>query len=162
MPKPARARCPSRASFTSSRTIFARCLRRSITGSRRERSAPAQRLLRHRAERREDAAGNVVEVHCTYIRRAAAASRPTPQGQVDDALGIGRARHLRRNSSLRQTFLKARPYDLEEGQDVLDNLNPNSLEIVSGAKLEPLSATPSQATASSSSASATSASIRTR
>ena len=34
-------------------------------------------------------------------------------------------------------FAKADPYDLEEGQDVLDNLNPNSLEIVTGAKLEP-------------------------
>jgi glutaminyl-tRNA synthetase len=34
-------------------------------------------------------------------------------------------------------FAKADPYDLEEGQDVLDNLNPNSLEILTGAKLEP-------------------------
>jgi glutaminyl-tRNA synthetase len=34
-------------------------------------------------------------------------------------------------------FTKADPYDLAEGQDVLDNLNPNSLEIVSDAKLEP-------------------------
>jgi glutaminyl-tRNA synthetase len=34
-------------------------------------------------------------------------------------------------------FAKADPYDLEEGQDVLDNLNPNSVEILTGAKLEP-------------------------
>jgi glutaminyl-tRNA synthetase len=34
-------------------------------------------------------------------------------------------------------FVKPDPYDLEEGQDVLDNLNPNSLEILTGAKLEP-------------------------
>jgi glutaminyl-tRNA synthetase len=34
-------------------------------------------------------------------------------------------------------FTKADPYDLEEGQDVLDNLNPNSLEVLTGAKLEP-------------------------
>jgi glutaminyl-tRNA synthetase len=34
-------------------------------------------------------------------------------------------------------FSKADPYDLEEGQDVLDNLNPHSLEILAGAKLEP-------------------------
>jgi glutaminyl-tRNA synthetase len=34
-------------------------------------------------------------------------------------------------------FAKADPFDLEEGQDVLDNLNPNSLEILTGAKLEP-------------------------
>ena len=32
---------------------------------------------------------------------------------------------------------KADPYDLAEGQDVLDNLNPNSLEILTGTKLEP-------------------------
>jgi glutaminyl-tRNA synthetase len=34
-------------------------------------------------------------------------------------------------------FTKADPYDVAEGEDVLSNLNPNSLEIVSGAKLEP-------------------------
>jgi glutaminyl-tRNA synthetase len=34
-------------------------------------------------------------------------------------------------------FSKADPYDLEEGQEVLDNLNPNSIEIVTSAKLEP-------------------------
>jgi glutaminyl-tRNA synthetase len=34
-------------------------------------------------------------------------------------------------------FTKADPSDVEEGQDVLDNLNPNSLEIVTGAALEP-------------------------
>jgi glutaminyl-tRNA synthetase len=33
-------------------------------------------------------------------------------------------------------FAKPDPYDLAEGQDVLDNLNPNSLEILTGAKLE--------------------------
>ncbi len=30
---------------------------------------------------------------------------------------------------------------MEEGQDVLDNLNPNSLEVLTGAKLEPSLAT---------------------
>ena len=34
-------------------------------------------------------------------------------------------------------FLKPDPNDVEEGEDVLDNLNPNSLEILTGAKLEP-------------------------
>ena len=34
-------------------------------------------------------------------------------------------------------FLKADPSDVEEGQDVLDNLNPNSLEVITSAKLEP-------------------------
>jgi glutaminyl-tRNA synthetase len=41
-------------------------------------------------------------------------------------------------------FLKPDPYDFPEGGDLFDNLNPNSLEIVSDAKLEPslLSANP--------------------
>ena len=34
-------------------------------------------------------------------------------------------------------FLKENPSAVEEGQDVLDNLNPNSLEIIANAKLEP-------------------------
>jgi glutaminyl-tRNA synthetase len=34
-------------------------------------------------------------------------------------------------------FTKADPYDIAEGEDVLSNLNPNSLEILAGAKLEP-------------------------
>jgi glutaminyl-tRNA synthetase len=44
-------------------------------------------------------------------------------------------------------FTKANPTDLEEGPDghpigdVLDNLNPNSLEIIADAKLEPSLAT---------------------
>jgi glutaminyl-tRNA synthetase len=34
-------------------------------------------------------------------------------------------------------FSKEDPSDVEEGQDVLDNLNPNSLEVVTDAKVEP-------------------------
>ena len=34
-------------------------------------------------------------------------------------------------------FLKPDPYDFPEGGDLFDNLNPNSLEILAGARLEP-------------------------
>jgi glutaminyl-tRNA synthetase len=34
-------------------------------------------------------------------------------------------------------FSKENPSEVEEGRDVLDNLNPNSLEVVSDAKIEP-------------------------
>jgi len=34
-------------------------------------------------------------------------------------------------------FSKADPTDVEDGQDVISNLNPNSLEILTSAKLEP-------------------------
>jgi glutaminyl-tRNA synthetase len=34
-------------------------------------------------------------------------------------------------------FSKPDPYDFPEGGDLFDNLNPNSLEVISDAKLEP-------------------------
>jgi glutaminyl-tRNA synthetase len=34
-------------------------------------------------------------------------------------------------------FSKENPSDVEEGHDVLDNLNPNSLEVIPNAKVEP-------------------------
>jgi glutaminyl-tRNA synthetase len=34
-------------------------------------------------------------------------------------------------------FLKEDPSDVKEGEDVLDNLNPASLEVIADAKLEP-------------------------
>jgi glutaminyl-tRNA synthetase len=34
-------------------------------------------------------------------------------------------------------FTKKDPYEVEEGQDFLDNLNPHSLEVLTGCKLEP-------------------------
>ena len=38
-------------------------------------------------------------------------------------------------------FTKPDPNDVEEGQDALSNLNPNSLEVLTGAKIEPSVAT---------------------
>jgi glutaminyl-tRNA synthetase len=34
-------------------------------------------------------------------------------------------------------FIKENPNDVQEAQDFTANLNPNSLEVISGAKLEP-------------------------
>jgi glutaminyl-tRNA synthetase len=34
-------------------------------------------------------------------------------------------------------FSKENPSEVEDGKDVLDNLNPNSLEVITDAKLEP-------------------------
>jgi glutaminyl-tRNA synthetase len=35
-------------------------------------------------------------------------------------------------------FVKENPDDVEEGKNFLDNLNPNSLQVLTNAKLEPL------------------------
>jgi hypothetical protein len=60
-----------------------------------------------------------------------------PQSEVDHSLGLGRERHRRRGANLRKLFTKENPSEVEEGQDFTANLNPNSLEIITNAKLEP-------------------------
>jgi glutaminyl-tRNA synthetase len=86
----------------------------------------------------KDAEGNIVEVHCTYDPASRGGNSPDGR-KVKSTMHWVSAPHAI-SAEIRlfdKLFSKADPYDLEEGQDVLDNLNPNSLEILLGAKLEP-------------------------
>jgi glutaminyl-tRNA synthetase len=86
----------------------------------------------------KDAAGNVVEVHCTYDPLSRGGQSPDGR-KVKSTMHWVSAEHAI-SAEIRlydKLFSKPDPYDLAEGQDVLSNLNPNSLEIVSDAKLEP-------------------------
>ncbi len=86
----------------------------------------------------KDAAGNVVEVHCTYDPLSRGGQSPDGRKVKSTMHWVSAAHAISAEIRLYdKLFLKPDPYDLEEGQDVLDNLNPNSLEIVSDAKLEP-------------------------
>ena len=86
----------------------------------------------------KDAAGNVVEVHCTYDPASRGGQSPDGRKVKSTMHWVSAAHAISAEIRLYdKLFSKPDPYDLEEGQDVLDNLNPNSLEIVSGAKLEP-------------------------
>jgi glutaminyl-tRNA synthetase len=82
--------------------------------------------------------GEVIEVHCNY-------DPATRGGNAADGRKVKATIHwvsaahavdaeVRIYENL---FLKADPSDVEEGQDVLVNLNPNSLEVITNAKLEP-------------------------
>jgi len=86
----------------------------------------------------KDAAGNVVEVHCTYDPLSRGGQSPDGRKVKSTMHWVSAAHAISAEIRLYdKLFLKPDPYDLEEGQDVLDNLNPNSLEIVNDAKLEP-------------------------
>jgi glutaminyl-tRNA synthetase len=86
----------------------------------------------------KDAAGNVVEVHCTYDPLSRGGQSPDGRKVKSTMHWVSAAHAISAEIRLYdKLFLKPDPYDLAEGQDVLDNLNPNSLEIVSDAKLEP-------------------------
>ncbi|HWT65903.1 MAG TPA: glutamine--tRNA ligase/YqeY domain fusion protein [Terracidiphilus sp.] len=86
----------------------------------------------------KDEAGNVVEVHCTYD--PASRGGNSPDGRkvkstihwVSDAHAI--SAEIRLYDKL---FTKPDPNDYAEGESFLSNLNPNSLEVVTDAKLEP-------------------------
>jgi glutaminyl-tRNA synthetase len=86
----------------------------------------------------KDADGNLVEVHCTYDPASRGGNSPDGRKVKSTMHWVSAAHAISAEIRLYgNLFAKADPYDLEEGQDVLDNLNPDSLEILTTAKLEP-------------------------
>jgi glutaminyl-tRNA synthetase len=86
----------------------------------------------------KDAGGNVTEVHCTYDPASRGGNSPDGR-KVKSTMHWVSATHAI-SAEIRlydKLFSKPDPYDFPEGGDVLDNLNPNSLEVLTGAKLEP-------------------------
>jgi len=82
--------------------------------------------------------GEVVEVHCTYD--PATHGGNTPDGRkVKATIHWVSAAHAV-DAEVRvyeNLFTKENLGDLDEGKDVLDYLNPNSLEVIADAKIEP-------------------------
>jgi glutaminyl-tRNA synthetase len=86
----------------------------------------------------KDAAGEIVEVHCTYDPASRGGNSPDGRKVKSTMHWVSAAHAISAEIRLYdKLFIKPDPNDFAEGQDVLDNLNPNSLEILSGAKLEP-------------------------
>jgi glutaminyl-tRNA synthetase len=86
----------------------------------------------------KDVAGNVIEVHCTYDPASRGGNSPDGRKVKSTMHWVSAAHAISAEIRLYdKLFTKADPQDVEEGKTFLDNLNPNSLEIVSEAKLEP-------------------------
>jgi glutaminyl-tRNA synthetase len=86
----------------------------------------------------KDADGNVVEVHCTYDPASRGGNSPDGRKVKSTMHWVSAAHAISAEVRLYdRLFTKSDPSDLEEGQSFLDILNPNSLEVVDGAKLEP-------------------------
>jgi len=86
----------------------------------------------------KSADGSVVEVHCTYDPASRGGNSPDGR-KVKSTIHWVSARHalaaeVRLYDKL---FLTPDPGDVEEGKTFLDNLNPGSLEILTGAWVEP-------------------------
>ncbi|HEV2664553.1 MAG TPA: glutamine--tRNA ligase/YqeY domain fusion protein [Blastocatellia bacterium] len=86
----------------------------------------------------KDAEGNVIELHCTYDPETRGGN--TPDGRkVKSTIHWVSAAHAV-DAEVRiydNLFTKENPDEVEEGQDFTANLNPNSLEVLTGCKVEP-------------------------
>jgi glutaminyl-tRNA synthetase len=86
----------------------------------------------------KDAAGNVVELHCTYDPATRGGNAPDGRKVKSTIHWVSAEHAVDAEVRLYETlFNREDPNVVPEGQDFMVNLNPNSLETVSGAKLEP-------------------------
>jgi glutaminyl-tRNA synthetase len=82
--------------------------------------------------------GEVVEVHCAYDPATRSGNAPDRR-KVKATIHWVSARHAV-DAEIRiydKLFTKENPSDTEEGQEFTANLNPDSLEVLAGCKLEP-------------------------
>jgi glutaminyl-tRNA synthetase len=82
--------------------------------------------------------GEVVEVHCTYDPATRGGNAPDGRKVKSTIHWVSAAHAIAAEVRIYENlFSKEDPNEVEEGKDVLDNLNPNSLEVLTDAKLEP-------------------------
>jgi len=88
---------------------------------------------------KDSATGEVKEVHCTYDPETRGGNNPPDGRKVKGTIHWVSAKHaispeVRLYDHL---FATKDPSDFPEGKDIFVNLNPNSLEVLKDAKLEP-------------------------
>ena len=82
--------------------------------------------------------GEIVEVHCTYDPASRGGNSPDGRKVKSTIHWVSAAHAVDAEVRIYENlFTKENPSDVEEGQDFTANLNPNSLEVITSAKLEP-------------------------
>ena len=86
----------------------------------------------------KNADGNITEIHCTYDPATRGGDAPDGR-KVKSTLHWVSAEHaIEAEVRLYEhLFTKENPDDVDEGQDFTANLNPDSLEALTGCKVEP-------------------------
>jgi glutaminyl-tRNA synthetase len=91
----------------------------------------------------KDEKGEPVEVHCTYDPASRGGNSPDGRKVKSTIHWVSAAHAVDAEVRLYdKLFTKPDPNEIEEGKDFTANLNPNSLEIVGNAKVEPALADP--------------------
>jgi glutaminyl-tRNA synthetase len=82
--------------------------------------------------------GEVVEVHCTYDPATRGGNAPDGRKVKSTIHWVSAAKAIDAEVRIYENlFSKENPGEVAEGQDFTANLNPNSLEVITQAKLEP-------------------------
>jgi glutaminyl-tRNA synthetase len=86
----------------------------------------------------KDASGNIVEVRCTYDPASRGGNSPDGRKVKSTMHWVSATHAIAAEIHLYdKLFTKPDPNDYPDGGSFVDNLNPNSLEIIADAKLEP-------------------------
>jgi glutaminyl-tRNA synthetase len=86
----------------------------------------------------KDAAGNIVELHCTYDPATRGGNAPDGRKVKGTIHWVSASHAATAEVRLYDHLFKTEfPDEAPEGRTFLDNINPNSLSIVRDAKLEP-------------------------
>jgi glutaminyl-tRNA synthetase len=87
---------------------------------------------------KDEKTGEVVEVHCSYDPATRGGDSPDGRRVKSTIHWVSAARAIDAEARLYENlFTKENPDEAPEGQDFTANLNPQSLEVVRGCKLEP-------------------------
>ncbi|HYL80837.1 MAG TPA: glutamine--tRNA ligase, partial [Candidatus Acidoferrum sp.] len=106
----------------------------------------------------KDGQGNVVELRCTYDPATRGGDAPDGRKVKATIHWVSATQALPAEVRVYDRFfLKENPDDVDEGQDFLASLNPRSLEVLPGCRVEPSLASARPGTSSSSSGRAISA-----
>jgi glutaminyl-tRNA synthetase len=82
--------------------------------------------------------GEVVEVHCTYDPATRGGNAPDGRKVKSTIHWVSAANAIDAEARIYENlFTKEDPGKVDEGQDFTANLNPNSLEVITDAKVEP-------------------------
>jgi glutaminyl-tRNA synthetase len=86
----------------------------------------------------KDAAGNIIEIHCAYDPATRGGNAPDGRKVKATIHWVSAAHAIEAEIRLYdKLFTKPDPNEVAEGQDFTANLNPESLEVLDGCKLEP-------------------------
>jgi glutaminyl-tRNA synthetase len=86
----------------------------------------------------KDASGNIIEVHCTYDPASRGGNSPDGRKVKSTIHWVSAAHAIEAEIRIYdKLFLTPDPNNCAEDGSFLDNINPNSLEILTNAKLEP-------------------------